>query len=293
VKLTDRIEYFMWAARQWPQSDTSCPACGSTATSLLRRKALVTALVRCQACCLRFRVPKDSPRENETFYQSQYQQGFTTDCPGADELAKLVHSGFRDTEKSYAAYLNVLNSAGLQPGDAICDFGCSWGYGSWQLMQAGYRVFPYEISRPRARYAEEKLGCHMLPDMDHVPEKMDCLFGAHVIEHLPDPNIIWEAAQKILKPHGKVVLFTPNGEPELAEQRPDSYHRLWGKVHPLLLSADALSAMADRFGFVGCGYSSPYEPSKIAHFVPGQLAGDELLYIARRATPGWTGKERS
>ena len=284
VVFLDKLEYFLWAARNCIGADRSCPACSSGDTTLIKRKSLVTGLHRCEACHLLFRIPKSNVRENEGFYQKKYRQGFTTDCPDDAELEHMKQKLFWGTEKDYTAYISVLRSIGLQPGHVLFDFGASWGYGSWQFVQAGYRVYSYEISQPRARYAEEKLGCRMVSDLEHVPEKADCFFAAHVVEHMSNPLALWETALKVLKPEGVVILFTPNGEPSREYLPGSHYHQSWGRVHPILLTAGSLTVKALRFGFVGWGYSSPYELSKIATFVPGQLEGDELLFVARHKT---------
>jgi 2-polyprenyl-3-methyl-5-hydroxy-6-metoxy-1,4-benzoquinol methylase len=106
-------------------------------------------------------------------------------------------------------------------------------------------------------------------------------FSAHVIEHLPNPNLLWEAAKHTLKSDGVVVLFMPNGDPMREHVDSSAYHQVWGKVHPLLVSAKALHAMAGAHGFSGHAYSPPYDLEKIGRGQPGHLNGDELLYIAR------------
>lgn len=278
----NKVEYFLWAARNCIGANLSCPACGSGTTTLLKRKSFVTSLYRCEACYLLFRIPKSNVIENEKFYQKKYRQGFTTDRPDDAELEDMKQKSFIGTEKDYTSYISVLRSVGIQPGHVLFDFGASWGYGSWQFIQAGYRVYSYELSKPRSSYAEEKLGCHMVPDLEHFPEKADCFFSAHVIEHMSNPLALWETVQKVLKPDGVVILITPNGEPSRECLLGNHYHQLWGRVHPILLTVDSLTFMARRFGFVGLGYSSPYEFSKITTFVPGQLEGDELLFVARQ-----------
>jgi len=229
-----------------------------------------------------FRVPKNTEQHGKDFYQRRYRQGFTTDCPTDVELEHHVANSFRGTEKDYTLYIEIIKAAGLRHGEIIFDFGCSWGYGSWQFAQAGFRVYSYEISVPRARYAKEKLGCTILSKTEEIPEKADCFFSAHVIEHLPNPKILWETALQVLKPDGLIVLFMPNGEPSRAISDRD-YHKLWGQVHPLFLSADALASIAKRNGFVGYSYSSPYDLLKISHAEPDQLSGEELLFLARRS----------
>jgi predicted SAM-dependent methyltransferase len=143
-------------------------------------------------------------------------------------------------------------------------------------------VYSYDVATTRAHFSEEKLGCHVLAEATAVPERVDCLFASHVIEHLPDPNLLWATAVKVLQRNGVVVLVMPNGEPSRASVDRRRYHQQWGRVHPLLLSASSLSWMATRYGFSGARYSSPYELSQIAQELPGVLDGDELLFIGRR-----------
>lgn len=231
-----------------------------------------------------FRVPKSNVGRETTFYQSRYREGFTTDCPSDQQLATLKQTSFKETEKDYSAYIDVVRAAGIQAGDTVLDFGSSWGYGSWQLTQAGFRVYSYEISESRARYAAEKLGCQLLDDVRRLSGKVDCFFSAHVIEHLCDPRELWDTARTVLKPNGVIILLMPNGNRQLEEQYGSArYHQLWGQVHPLLLTADALAHMAQEFGFAGCAYGSPYDPTEIAAGTHGKLDGDELLYVARNA----------
>jgi len=273
----NKLRYLIWAGTHFMGADTACPACNEAQTLLLKRKYGVTALYRCPSCEVMFRVPKPSVEAEARFYQKDYNQGFTTDCPDTDELEKLKHDCFSGTERDYSAYIAVLRAAGLGQGSSVFDFGCSWGYGSWQLNHAGYRVYSYELSRPRARYAAENLQCEVYPP-DELPEKVDCFFSAHVIEHLTNPRTMWETARDVLKPGGKMVAFLPNGDPEL-EQVNRNYHQLWNQVHPLLLSALALSRMGELFGFDVRCYTKPYDLREIAGRGGGKLTGDELLVV--------------
>jgi cyclopropane fatty-acyl-phospholipid synthase-like methyltransferase len=206
----------------------------------------------------------------------------TTDCPSPSELDKLIANGFKESGRDFAGYIDILRTQRLKREDVVLDYGSSWGYGSWQLRQAGFRVYSYEISAPRAAYARERLGCVTLDSPESCPEKIDLFFSAHVIEHLPNPNLLWETARTTLKAEGLVILFMPNGDPSRERLHARSYHQVWGKVHPLLISARALNSMAEAHGFSGRAYSSPYDVEGINQQEPGDLGGEELLYIAKK-----------
>jgi hypothetical protein len=174
---------------------------------------------------------------------------------------------------------------GMSDGDGILDFGCSWGYGSWQFAAAGFRVFSYEISKPRAEYARRKMGCQMVDSLDGFREPIRCFFSAHVIEHLPRPDLVWETGNRLLGNDGAIVCICPNGDPEREQTvGTGSYDQLWGKVHPLLITPRFLKRASNRHGWTACCYTRPYDADKIASHTDGSLDGDELCMIARRTS---------
>ena len=242
----------------------------------------MTSLRECKNCGLRFRLPKEKPGATARFYQDEYRAGFTTDLPDDDELSQLLAHAFQGTPKDFSSYITVLGALGLGAGDTILDFGSSWGYGSWQLRQAGFKVYSHEISLPRAKYAAEKLGCQVINDLSEIPKEVICFFCAHVIEHLPDPNDIWKAAKATLAPGGILVCFMPNGEPGLERVYGSKrYHRLWGQVHPLLLNRNALKFMAERYGYESHFYSPPYCMTDLKKMRSHkELLGGEILMVA-------------
>jgi 2-polyprenyl-3-methyl-5-hydroxy-6-metoxy-1,4-benzoquinol methylase len=290
--MTSRLEYFLWAFKRSLQSGSAanaCPACGGSDNQIVRRKYAVTALRQCWACSLRFRTPKDDPGAAETFYVDEvYKQGFTTDLPSDVELRTMLANRFAGTEKDFTYRINVLTAAGLHPGARILDFGCSWGYGSWQMRQAGFEVFSYEIGRERARYAKANLQCSMVTDPQTLDGSVDCFFSSHVIEHLPNPRIMFDAAEKALRPGGLFVCFAPNGAVEREKRDFAAYHQNWGKVHPLMMTPQFMQGEASRRGFTHCNvYSSPVSLSDIQAQRDGSLEGDELLLIGRqKQSPG-------
>lgn len=282
LSLVRRARYLSWAASRRIGANLDCPWCGCP-SSKVSTKAFVTQLRECGGCRLRFRVPKDDLEIAEEFYENEYEQGFTTDCPTDEELERLVATGFAGSPKDYRAYLGVLRAAGLQDGARVLDFGSSWGYGSWQMSRAGYRVSSYELSRSRGRFAKDRLGCDVISD-PAAAGTFDCIFAAHVLEHLARPQLFWDIARQVTAPGGWAICFVPNGNPELEQvYGKRRYHRLWGKVHPLLLNEPSLKEMASRNGFSATLFSSPYIDHDIASRVTDSaLMGDELAIIARR-----------
>jgi SAM-dependent methyltransferase len=274
--MTYKLKYLLWSLLRFSKADQDCPACGERQTHLVKRK-YTTALYACPKCKLMLRTPKDDPQNSAFFYESEYQQGFTTDCPSPAALEELKNSRFAGTEKDYSMYISVLQTARVLPGMSVLDFGSSWGYGSWQLKQAGYDVYSCEIGQSRARYAETMLDCKMIsPDQRGI--SFDCFFSAHVLEHLNNPREMWEMARKVVRPGGTAIIFLPNGN----LSRPN-VHKTWGKVHPLLIDSVAALNMARWAEFEAVTYTTPVDLGEVRRDLQSeQLAGDELVIIARK-----------
>lgn len=278
------VGYLLNSARRWADPRRfACPNCGGRAGATVQRKKLVTSLVRCSACRMLYRTPTDPPAHNYRFYQQDYSHGFTTDCPNDDELSRLLASRFAGLEKDYSSIVQLLHALGVAAGAKIFDFGCSWGYGSWQLREAGFDVLSYEISEPRARYAREKLGLRLMDDPGTVGEPYDVFFSCHVLEHVPSPGATIALAKRIVAPGGLFVALTPNGSLERLRDAPDAYRDHWGLLHPNMLDEEFYShAFAGHAQLVATG---PYDLEWVRHWdraatLVSDLTGGELLVAA-------------
>lgn len=212
-----------------------CPNCRSQSRVVIDRKYFITSLRRCPTCQLLHRIPRDSDGRGKAFYQVAYRQGFTTDMPNSRTLRLLLAKKFRGGPRDYRAYLELLASLGLKKMDSILEYGCSWGYGAWQLQDAGYKVEAFEISKLRCRYAREQLGIRAFDDPESVKGNYSAVFSAHVLEHVDELEVALARQWGWLKPGGLLVGVTPNGSKVFQQTHPKNYHNLWGKVHPQLL----------------------------------------------------------
>ncbi len=223
--------FFTCLKRSTDKERFICPNCKSSESVKIDQKLLVSQLRECSICNLRFRTPIDFPSDNYEYYQEGYSFGFTTDMPKKEHLEKLLSSRFEGHEKSYSRIIQLLRTLYPQDGVKLLDFGCSWGYGSWQLQKAGFHVFSYEISEPRAKYARQNLGIDLI-DLNSPPTGIDIFFSNHVLEHVPEPSKTISLARKILNDDGIFVCITPNGSDSYRDFDYNGWHSLWGKDHP-------------------------------------------------------------
>jgi 2-polyprenyl-3-methyl-5-hydroxy-6-metoxy-1,4-benzoquinol methylase len=216
-----------------------CPYCKSNRHTQVDSKYILTTLNECAECKLMFRHPIDTVSFNRKFYQEDYEQhdGITTDLPSELELKELLSSNFAGSGKDYSDKIEFLKTLSDKAAPSVVDYGANWGYTSYQLMQAGFKVQSYELSKPRATFGK-KIGVNILTDENQLNSGVDIFFNSHVIEHLPDIKNMFELAKKLLTDDGFFVAYCPNGSADLKLKNPELFHNFWGQVHPNCLSAE-------------------------------------------------------
>jgi hypothetical protein len=288
-----KVGYFLSSALRALSSERGrCPSCGAAEHETVMRKYVVTSLRRCASCQLMYRFPTDPQEKSEAFYDDGetegYEQGFTTTLPSDEELNALTESDFAGHEKDYSYFIGLLNA--IKPAPAkVFDFGCSWGYGSWQIGRAGYDVRSYEISNRRRGFAIGKLG--VAADTEYpvadAAGAFDIFFSSHVLEHLPSLRDKIAAGVGYLRPGGTFVALTPNGSDAFRRARPGSWRQLWGEVHPNLLDEVYYQSIAgDRPCFIA---STPVNAARLAAWSAGEtepriiddLTSDEIFVAIR------------
>jgi len=237
-----RLQYLLRSPLRFndPASWT-CPNCGSAAGREVDRKFFVTRLIRCDDCRLMFRAPTDTEEFSKAFYNLHYQEGTAMICPSDEELAALTAANFAGSERDFSRYVGFLKRHGVDQGARVFDFGCSWGYGSYQFSRAGYDVQSYELAEHRLNYGVAKLGVRHIDEPFAIKEGhplhngFDCFFSAHVLEHVPAPSKVFDLAWRCLRPGGVFVAVAPNGTTAFRERLPQSWRNMWGGVHPNFL----------------------------------------------------------
>lgn len=202
--------------------------------------------------------------------------------PDREALQRLVKEKFRGGPRDYQPYLHLLQALGVKKGDTLLEYGCSWGYGAWQLQDAGFQVKAFEISRPRCQYAREKLGISAVEDSEAVQGPFDVVFSAHVLEHVDQLETALHRQWAWLRPGGLLVGVTPNGSSAFRKAHPKKFHRLWGLVHPQILDEEYLqkrfTGMELRVGSIsgmeGLGNAGPEELSTLDRW--------ELFFAVRK-----------
>ena len=269
-----------------------CPYCGpGTPIRLLRRKKLVLNILKCESCGLIFRWPMDTAEEAETYYQEQF---FAVNyppqrrAPYQAELKQLLATNFAGTAVDANAKIQILKS--IRPTGRVLDYGCSWGFATYQLCHHGFDAVGFEISRPRAEYARERIGVKVLDsfaDLSALPDgSFDVIFSNHVVEHLTKVRETFELMFRLLAPGGVAFHVLPNFTGKIARE---GMWIMWiGEEHPLAPTSDFFQRNLPRHGFtrVDLG-SSPFDDQLATALTSGDttkvsMDGYELLVVAHK-----------
>ena len=233
-----------------------------------------------------FRTPSITEEENKQFYQNTYSSNYVTNLPAIETLSTLKTESFKNI-KDYSGYIKVLEALGCQKGEKLLDFGCSWGYGSWQLNQAGYAVKGYEISVPRCNYAKQHLSIDAHSSLDDFDSAIDIFFSAHVLEHVPNLKKVIDYGWQLLRPGGLFIAFTPNGSFTLRTHKPQIWHEYWGFVHPNLPDEVYYNHFFDKFSRIIASVPYPLDEFKTWDIIDKKgkvtdLSGLELVVAVRK-----------
>jgi SAM-dependent methyltransferase len=219
------------------------------------------SLIECTACGVLHRYPTERDREMAEFYQHAYAEpGFASEMPDEATLRDLLASNFKGSTKDFSGEIAILEALGLRAGQRLLDFGASWGYATYQFRQAGFAAEGFELSKPRAEFGR-RLGLDISVVAPNPGEQFDLVYSSHVLEHVPNPLQTLKMMLSWTKPGGLVVAQTPNGSRDFRVARPGPFHRLWGRVHPFLLTAGFVER---NFGHHPCYVSSEARATSIA-----------------------------
>jgi cyclopropane fatty-acyl-phospholipid synthase-like methyltransferase len=165
------------------------------------------------------------------------------------------------------------------------EFGCSWGYGAWQMARAGYDVTALEVSAPRCAYARKELGVKAVEEFAEIEGTFDLVFSSHVLEHVDRLGEVVARLWHLTNPGGWMIHLIPNGSAEYAAAAFGNWHQLWGQVHPQLPDSEFWRKWFRSEPFYLS--ATPVGESELADWDPGmcrtgKLDSGELLVVARK-----------
>ena len=282
--MLQKIKYLVRSITNLNQ-EKECPFCGSKKFRKIDSKYLVTTLLSCQDCHLNHRHPKDDPQFIEDFYQVDYSVDthMMTRLPADNELEELKKTNFPSL-RDYSPFIKALSG---DRNAKVVDYGCSWGYSVFQLLNAGFDAMGFELSVPRAKFGSRKLEVEIVTDENDIRNNNDFIVNSHVIEHLLDIKKFKKLCQSKLNEDGIFMAFCPNGSKEYQMREPEIFHITWGFLHPNYLDVDFASHLfADNPYLILTGdwefdFAKLEGWDGISQVIDEKRDGKELLIIAK------------
>jgi 2-polyprenyl-3-methyl-5-hydroxy-6-metoxy-1,4-benzoquinol methylase len=179
------------------------------------------------------------------------------------------------------------------PAGRVLDYGCSWGYGAYQMNRAGYQTVGFEISKPRAELGRRKLGIEIIDSLsalDLLPDSsFDGIFASHVLEHLQSLKEVFGFFARVLRPGGIAMVLVPNAGGKMARELGTGWGPMISEKHTLALDGEFFLNNMPGFGFEVRVISDPYDQKRVDAVLNDADAlhhdGQELMVIARKTVP--------
>jgi 2-polyprenyl-3-methyl-5-hydroxy-6-metoxy-1,4-benzoquinol methylase len=148
--------------------------------------------------------------------------------------------------------LQLINDKGYaSTGATLIDVGCGPGAFLKAARDSGFKVAGIEPAWFSAMWSRRKFGLDIKPiklERYHPKDQFDMVVCLHVIEHVPDPLATVRHLSRLSKPHGIVMLATPNlGCPKALKLGAD-WEAVGPADHLFLFDKSTLSLLVEKGG---------------------------------------------
>jgi 2-polyprenyl-3-methyl-5-hydroxy-6-metoxy-1,4-benzoquinol methylase len=138
------------------------------------------------------------------------------------------------------------------PGGRLLDLGCGSGMWLSTMRDLGWRAEGVDFDPAAAAAAAARglaVRCGSLERQGFPDATFDAITMSHVVEHLPDPLQTLTECARILKPGGKLIVWTPNASSLGRGVFKQSWRGLEPPRHLHLFSPQSMCALLERAGF--------------------------------------------
>lgn len=188
------------------EAPTHCPACGDVPIAAFTRRDV--SLVRSPGCGLEWQRPFPSEEELAALYRADYFERWGVGT-SEERMARVRVM----KEATYRAFLaRVL--AQRPRGGRLLDVGCAFGFLLGVAGELGFDAYGLDPNVDAVSVARREFGDRVQAGM-LSPEAFpglgfDVLTLIDVLEHVPDPRALLDAAAGVLRPGGVLAAVLPN-----------------------------------------------------------------------------------
>jgi hypothetical protein len=88
------------------------------------------------------------------------------------------------------------------------------------------------------------------------------VYSSHVLEHVSNPTATLYQQLSMIREGGLEVAHTPKGSAAYRQRNNQTFHRIWGQVHPVLLSDSFVANACARYHYLITSDDRPEEVRK-------------------------------
>lgn len=227
---------------------SQCPLCFSDSLFELgapvKHESTPIKYSGCNACNLIFMNPRPTQEWYNDLYKTEFWEVKQVKKNNNGQIKNQIAKEALWAEK-FIAILDSINFGNTRKSPHILEIGCAYGVIS-KLVAQHYSgiAFGVEPSDSARDFAENVTGINIFDEnMDQVIRNdksglFDLVIFSHVLENITDPLVALQAARRLLKPDGFILLDTPN----------NFVRRSWHIHHPYCFTLPALQSLLGRAG---------------------------------------------
>lgn len=138
-------------------------------------------------------------------------------------------------------------------GSRLLEIGCGNGYLLVRMEHLGWEVEGVDFDPAAVAVAREKglsVRCGDVHAQGYPDDYFDAVYLGNLIEHIYDPDALLKECRRVLKPHGQLVVLTPNSESWGSRLFGEDWRGLEPPRHLQLFNLRNLGELARKSGFV-------------------------------------------
>ncbi|HET6373978.1 MAG TPA: class I SAM-dependent methyltransferase [Candidatus Polarisedimenticolia bacterium] len=303
LKLTPRhLAFFRRALkRKLASRRVPCPLCGSRRAKLLHRcpnvrtpvfsRVLAERIEACEDCGFVFTNPRLSAEDLGDYYATTFRlEGLDVPRTKEEFLSDAYKEIWLAKDRDLGLILKQKQSGRL------LDVGCASGSLLYLAREKGFACKGVELGREAAEFAAKQLGldvfCGPLERAAFRDGEFDVVTAIHVLEHIPDPNVLLAEVHRILSEGGVLIGVVPNLAGWSARMDGGGWRWLQPQDHYSHFTPKVLKAALERHGFlteIGSDegrygadeIKAHHRPEEIAS-IHKELKGSEIVFAARK-----------
>ncbi len=230
----------------------ACTSCNSTRFSIICERWDGSKVTKCLDCQLEFVNPLPSEEYLEELYnQDMLAGGAKTSSSLLRDYIQERNDRKKSYNKLYQARLQLIEKFYPKQGKLL-DIGCAAGFFLEAAKSRGWEthgldVMPDYIQFAREELHQENVHCNTLEKMEYSKGSFDVVTLWDLIEHVKVPLATLKEINRVLRPGGLVVIWTPNARnAAYLKEAWIGYHI---RLHLNFLSSASLSNLLDGSGF--------------------------------------------